>query len=187
MMKRLFVAIKVPPQQKLLNAYYHLKKEFIHEKIKWVDIENMHFTLKFVGNTHASDLQKLIDPLDKIAQNTEAFKLEVESLGVFGSRYNPRVIRAGIKKSEPLLEFGESILSKLDESGFERDRQNFVPHITLGRIKYLRDKNHLSKIMNHYQSVFFQSDHIKSFYLYESILQKEGPHYKVVKSFNLQP
>jgi 2'-5' RNA ligase len=185
-MKRLFVAIKILPQQRLLNTFYDLKKELKHEKINWVNEENLHFTLKFIGNTHAIDIQKVIEPLEDIALNTETFELEVEDLGVFGSRYKPRVIWAGIKKNTSLYELGENVLSGLDEAGFKRDRQNFVPHITLGRIKYIRNKNRLKEMVDRNRSKLFQKNLVKSFYLYESVLLKEGPSYEVVKSFNLQ-
>ena len=185
-MKRLFVAIKIPPQQKLLNAYYNLRREFNHEKINWVQIENLHFTLKFIGNTHASDIQKLIDALKRIALSKQAFELEIENLGVFGSRYKPRVIWAGLKKSDSLFKLSESILTKLDKAGFKRDRQNFVPHITLGRIKNFRDKDLLRKTIDSYKYASFQKNHIKTFYLYESFLQKEGPRYEILESFDLQ-
>jgi 2'-5' RNA ligase len=185
-MKRLFVAIKITPQQSLLNTFYHLKKELSTEKINWVNEENLHFTLKFIGNTHTSEVKNIIEALENIAYKTQTFELEVENLGVFGSRYNPRVIWVGIKKSESLLKLSENVLSGLDVAGFKRDRQNFVPHITLGRIKYIRDKNTLRKTIDTYNTGLLQTDLVKAFYLYESILRREGPHYEVLKPFYLQ-
>ncbi len=112
--------------------------------------------------------------------------MKLENLGIFGSRYDPRVIWAGLESNKPLTEFAENVLNKLDEEGFERGRQNFVPHITLGRIKHIRDKKNLKSVIDKNSPLIHQEEWVKSFYLFESILKPEGPQYKVVKTFNLQ-
>jgi len=186
MTKRLFIAVKIKPDQDFLNVFFSLKKELEYEKINWVDINNLHFTLKFLGKTETSEIANITETLEHIAQTTKAFDIKIENLGIFGSRYKPRVIWAGIEKSETLITLGENVLNKLDEIGFKRDRQNFIPHITLGRIKFIQDKVHLKQVIDKNKPQLLQHDQLKSFYLYESILTSEGPQYKVVKSFFLQ-
>ena len=185
-MKRLFVAVKIKPDPVFLNVFFRLKKDLQYEKINWVNEDNLHFTLKFLGKTETSEIANVTETLEQIAQTTKAFDITIENLGIFGSRYQPRVIWAGIEKSVSLLSLGENILNKLDKLGFKRDRQNFVPHITLGRIKHIRDKAHLKQVIDTNKPHLLQHDQLKSFYLYESILTPEGPQYKVVKSFFLQ-
>ena len=185
-MKRLFVAAKIKPDQDFLNVFFRLKKELQYEKINWVDEKNLHFTLKFLGKTATSEIAKITETLEHIAQTTNAMDIKIENLGIFGSRYDPRVIWAGIESSEPLLALGEKVLNKLNAAGFKRDRQNFVPHITLGRIKHIRDKKQLKVVIDKNKAIWHQHDRVDSFYLYESILKPEGPQYKVVKSFYLQ-
>lgn len=170
----------------MLNTLYALKKELQYEKINWVDEQNLHFTLKFLGKTVTSEIAKITETLAHIAQITKALEIKIENLGIFGSRYDPRVIWAGIESSEPLLALGENVLNKLDEAGFKRDRQNFVPHITLGRIKHIRDKKHLKVVIDKNKTNWHQYERVESFYLYESILKPEGPQYKVVKTFSLK-
>lgn len=185
-MKRLFVAVKIKPGPDLLNTLNRLKKELQYEKINWVDEKNLHFTLKFLGKTDEAEVTTITKALENIAQTTQAIDIRIENLGIFGSRYDPRVIWAGIESSETLLALGENILNKLDEAGFKRDRQNFVPHITLGRIKHIRDKKLLKVVIDRNKVIWHQNDRINSIYLYESILRPEGPQYKVVKTFHLQ-
>jgi len=185
-MKRLFVAVKIKPDQDFLNTFYRLKKELEYERINWVDENNLHFTLKFLGKTENSQIEKIINTLKKIATETQVLNIRIENLGIFGSRYDPRVIWAGIANSQPLSELAEKILNKLDEAGFKRDRQNFVPHITLGRIKHIRDKKHLKNIIDEKKSHIKQQFMVERILLYESILKPEGPHYKIVKAFELQ-
>ncbi len=150
-MKRLFIAIKIKPGQEFLNTYYGLKKDLSNEKIKWVNEDNFHFTLKFLGETDESLIAKISKILEKVSLNTQPIKLKIENLGPFGSRYNPRVIWAGIENNPQIAEFADKILNKLDEAGFTRDRQNFVPHITVGRIKNVNNKKHLKSIIDKYK------------------------------------
>lgn len=185
-MKRLFIAVKIKPDPDFLKTFYRLKKELEYEKINWVDENNLHFTLKFLGKTENTQIDTIISTLGKIASKTQMIQMNIENLGIFGSRYDPRVIWAGIACNKPLLELAENVLNKLDEAGFKRDRQNFVPHITLGRIKHIRDKKQLKRIIDENKALLHQEDFVKQIYLYESILKPEGPDYKVVKTFDLQ-
>ena len=185
-MKRLFIAIKIKPSQGFLNTYYSLKKDLVYEKIKWVNEDNFHFTLKFLGETDESFITDIINTLENVSLNTQPLKLKIENLGIFGSRYNPRVIWAGIENNPQITEFANEILNKLDEVGFKRDRQNFVPHITIGRIKNVHNKKHLKSTIDSHKSLLYQEDTINSFSLFESILTPEGPVYKKLKEFGLK-
>jgi 2'-5' RNA ligase len=69
--------------------------------------------------------------------------------------------------------------------GFEKDRQNFVPHLTVGRIRYFQDKALLRQETDKYKSIELQRELVNGFYLYESNLKPTGPVYKIVESFNL--
>ena len=185
-MKRLFIAIKIKPGQEFLNTYYGLKKDLSNEKIKWVKEGNFHFTLKFLGETDESFIAKISNTLNNVSLNTQPIKLKIENLGIFGSRYDPRVIWAGIENSSQIMELADKILNNLDEAGFKRDRQNFVPHITIGRIKNVHNKKHLKSIVDKHKRSLYQEDTINSFCLFESILTPEGPVYKTLKEFKLR-
>ena len=184
-MKRLFIAVKIKPCQEFLKVYYGLKKDLALEKIKWVNEDNFHFTLKFLGETEESIIAKIINALERVSINTKPIKLKIENLGIFGSRYNPRVIWAGIENSTQIDEFVNKILNKLDEAGFKRDRQNFVPHITVGRIKNVNNKKHLKSTIDKYKTSLYQEYTINEIYLFESVLRSDGPVYKVIKKFKL--
>ena len=184
-MKRLFVAVKIHPSPELLQVYYGLKKDLALEKIKWVEENNLHLTLKFLGNTYSSLMDTIIETLEVVASETSPFEMDIRNPGIFGSRYNPRVIWLGIEKSPQLTDLADKVLDGLDKAGFPRDRQNFVPHLTIGRIKHIREKKHLKNTIEKYQGKPLQKVLIKEFYLYESILMREGPVYKVIKKFTL--
>jgi 2'-5' RNA ligase len=110
----------------------------------------------------------------------------LQKSGIFGSRYDPRVIWLGTNNNQELTALGEDVLNSLDVAGFSRDRQNFVPHLTLGRIKQLTNKKYFQEVIAQYHETFFQKLTVEQFYLFESILQPSGPVYKVLKSYDLK-
>ncbi len=106
-------------------------------------------------------------------------------LSIFGSRYDPKVIWFGIEKNSVLEDLVQNIFTELTKCGWEKDRQNFVPHLTIGRIKELNDKPLFQKIVSKYNTVEIQDENVTEIILYESILRREGPLYVNVFSAKL--
>ena len=72
-------------------------------------------------------------------KNHKSFTIDFNRTGIFGSRYTPRVLWLGMQNTpQELYDLEEDLLTTFDNIGYLRDRQNFVPHITLGRIKKVR-------------------------------------------------
>ncbi len=184
-MKRIFAAIKIQPTEVFHNTYYQLKSKLKNEKIKWVELENIHITLKFFGETDESKIEGITELLTEIAQNHSPFTLELKDVGIFGSSYNPRVIWFGIEKSEQLTYLANDVLDQVGSLGFVRDRQNFVPHLTIGRIKFIDDKKRFQEVISRFKSIEIQEQKVDQFYLIESILRPQGPEYTILESFNL--
>lgn len=185
-MKRLFVAVKIHPDDNFIKLYNDLKAHFEQEKIKWVDLHNLHITLKFFGDTHSDQIPEIVDALYSIALQTEPFEVVLKKIGIFGSSYKPRVIWLGIDPANDLNQLGFNVLNAMDRIGFKKDRQNFVPHLTLGRIKYVENKNKLKEVVSTYSPHIVQKENIKEIILFESILKQQGPEYKIIKSLSLK-
>lgn len=185
-MKRLFVAVKVQPDNHFEEIYRELRKKLILDKIKWVESQNLHLTLKFLGKAPAEDLEKIHIVLQEVAARHSVFELALQHSGIFGSHYNPRVIWLGTNGKQELIALGEDVLDSFDTVGFERDRGNFVPHLTLGRIKQLTNKKYFQEVISQYHETLFQKQTIEKFYLFESILNRTGPIYKILKSYDLK-
>ena len=185
-MKRLFAAIKIYPSETFLQVYYGLKTNLKNDKIKWVDTKNIHITLKFFGETEEERIPEITDRLNEIAQNNSSFVLDIRNTGIFGSSYKPRVIWFGIEKNEQLTVLASEVLNAMDEIGFKRDRQNFVPHLTVGRIKYIDLKTRFQQTIDKYKSTEIQKQKVTGFNLYESILRPQGPEYRVIERFELK-
>ncbi len=182
-MKRLFVAVKLHPDENFLRVYYGLKRALHYEKIKWVEPENMHITLKFLGETPDSQIPVINRTLREVAGRHASFSFTLEKTGIFGSRYNPRVIWIGMQDAGEMKNLGEDILNSLHDAGFYRDRQNFVPHLTIGRIKHLENKKLFQKTIDKYKDTFLQQVTVDRFFLYQSILKRTGPVYIPLKEF----
>ncbi|MEZ5198210.1 MAG: RNA 2',3'-cyclic phosphodiesterase [Bacteroidales bacterium] len=185
-MKRIFVAVKVNSSPQLIQVFNQIKLELKRDKINWVDSRNIHVTLKFIGETHESRIPEIVTVLEEVGRNHSPFEFELKNIGLFGSSYNPRVLWMGIQKASSLIELANDVLECMDGIGFVRDRQNFVPHLTLGRIKRIDHKNHFQSIIDKYRHFDIQVQIVRSFYLIESVLRPSGPEYKILHTFDLK-
>ena len=185
-MKRLFVAIKIKPDKIFMNKFYELKWRLRHDNIKWVEDNNIHITLKFFGETEEKLFPEIVRVLSGIALETGIFKLSLRKLGIFGSSYDPRVIWVGIEPYDKLVSSMKLISSRMEPLGFQSDRQNFVPHLTLGRVKLIKDKHFFREVVDQSKGIESQEITIDNFILFESILKKEGPLYTALQTFTLR-
>lgn len=185
-MKRLFIAIKILPDQQFLNVYYQLLKQFENEPIKWVEPHNMHITLKFFGETEKVKIPEIIQATQLTALGFQASQIDIIKMGLFGSKYRPRVIWLGIKQEQLIINVARDLHKRLEPIGFKTDRQNFVPHLTIGRIKKeLVNKLMFQKTIDSFKDAFIQHAEINEIVLFESILKQTGPIYKKLERFEL--
>lgn len=182
-MKRLFAAAKINAGEVFLETLETLKKDLERDKINWTDLGNIHITLKFFGETNEDLIPSICDALDKSCRNIEPFNLKICNTGIFGSRYDPRVIWFGIDDCGKLGLLNTRIVENLKPLGYEADRQNFVPHLTLGRIKEIKDKKNFQNAINKVHDVFIQDNNIDELCLFESKLLTHGPVYTEIMQF----
>jgi RNA 2',3'-cyclic 3'-phosphodiesterase len=183
-MQRIFAAVKITPDKELTKLLKRLQTALANDKIKWVEPWNLHITLKFFGETTEDKVQEIAKVLDYIARPA-AFPLQCTELGVFGSAYKPRVVWLGVDDHGQLACLGNTITHAIQSLGYEPDRQNFVPHLTLGRINFLNDKKYFQQIINDNRSFVFVPQTVAAFHLFESKLSQSGPEYHIIKSYHL--
>lgn len=184
-MKRLFVAIPIYPEFELLNMISKMKNKFSHCKINWVNERNMHLTLKFMGEVDVSKLLSIKEKLNEALQSETTFTFNLKSIGSFGNSRDIKVIWAGIEECKKLIFLYQSIEEKLSEIGFEKENRKFSPHLTLGRVKYMADKNRFYGVQQVYKEKVIQTIEVNRIILFESILRQEGPIYKEMEIFSL--
>jgi len=185
-MKRLFVAVKINPDKAFFQTFRELRMSLSHEKIKWVEEYNIHITLKFFGETEEMRIPEITKVLESLASQINIFSISLSGLGIFGSRYNPRVIWTGIQPYRYLAGMIGRIHSGMTTIGFPVDRQNLVPHLTLGRVNQIGDKGGFQVLIDRYRKIESISMVIDHFILFESILMKEGPNYFNLKTFDFR-
>lgn len=185
MSKRLFLAIPISPEQQLISQRSFLMSNLSEERINWVKEENMHLTLKFIGKTSAKQIPELVKAVSRSIKEFNSFRIVLERIGIFGSNYQARVVWVGIQENNLLRDLQRGILKEFDKIGFSSDRQNFVPHFTLGRIKKIQHKDHFKRVMERTEKGFIQEVKVDSLVLFESVLTPEGPIYKTIKRFEL--
>ncbi len=184
--KRLFLAIKVNPQLNFIEQFNALKKDLNHESIKWVSENNLHLTLKFFGETDVKNIEGIVEALAEVLDSQQTFKLELQNIGIFGSSYQPKLIWAGVASFEELRSLWKNIRLQLQTLGYQSDRQNFVPHLTLGRIRKLSDKSFFQNIIKKYSEIKLQKLVVEKITLFESVLKPSGPIYQIIEEFPMK-
>jgi len=184
-MQRVFIAVNVHPESELLRMFSSLRAQLGAEKIKWVDPENIHLTLAFLGDTEEKKIKIIAGILKERCNGFQEFEFVLAGAGVFKNYSDPRVIWAGIELSEKLMMLNNIITEGLREYGFVVEDRPFNPHLTLGRIKSLRDTENLKSALEKYRDVVFQRVEVNEVTFYESILMKTGPIYRVLGTFGV--
>ncbi|MFA5779507.1 MAG: RNA 2',3'-cyclic phosphodiesterase [Elusimicrobiota bacterium] len=200
---RLFIAvnIKAETKNKIARIQSVLKKNC--DDVKWTSPENLHLTLKFLGEVDASrkDLisKKLRQaPLDKILYlmgqaiiGIKKFEIDFEKIGVYPFETAPRVLWLGVGEGkielENLAQKIESLLPEIADLGFEKEKKPFSAHLTLGRFKSpasAADKKLFDIVKK--PPIEKISDVVESVYLMKSTLTPRGPVYEVVEKFQLE-
>jgi RNA 2',3'-cyclic 3'-phosphodiesterase len=186
-MKRIFIALKVEAEKTLLHVISSLKSGLTNERIKWTNPENIHITLAFLGDTEERNIGIVSDMLAVNCNVIEMFNLTLKGAGVFRNYSDPRVLWIGIDASKELEQLNSLIMTGLRASGMLSEERPFNPHVTLGRIKEIRNKMVLRSEVEQYKDTIFQKVRVKEVILYESILLPNGPVYKPIGKYPLNP
>ena len=182
----MFVAIKIPVRKKLEETIFSLQEKLKDEKIKWVDPDNLHLTLFFLGDTPDPLLPDITSGLSKLAETSMQLKIRCSGLGVFRDFRDPKVIWVGIEPNPVLADLQSGIRSVLTELGFKPDNRPFSPHLTIGRPKWIRDKTTFRESIEAKNVGLFQESVVHEIILFESILTGRGPIYRSVKVCTLK-
>ncbi|MCF8885103.1 MAG: RNA 2',3'-cyclic phosphodiesterase [Nitrososphaerota archaeon] len=153
---------------------------------KDVEPENLHLTLWFLGELPRDKLEVVLEETSKT--KFRKFELKVKGLGYFpgGGRIN--VVWLGVEdKSRSLEDILNQLLSNLGKRGFKYDERGFTPHLTISRVKQVRDKNAAINLLRQLQEIEIGSQLVDSIKVKKSVLTSRGPIYSdllVVKSVN---
>lgn len=185
-MKRIFIALKVEAGETLLMMISSLKSVLSKDIVKWTNPDNIHITLAFLGDTDEKMIKPISSMLKEKCNGSGKFELILKGSGVFRNLSDPRIIWTGIEPSEKLMHLNEIIINGLKDLSIKMEGRPFNPHLTIGRIKHLNDKETLKAVIEQYQNSEIQLIPVNEVILYESILLQSGPVYKPIAKYNLE-
>lgn len=130
---RLFVALNPPKKER--DRIYRIAKVLreIRIPVRWVDPENYHVTLKFLGNLAENRINKVKEVLTRVASSTGGIDLLVQRFGAFPTIRRPNVIWVDVELTPSLRCLKQDVECALKDCGFTRETRVFHPHLTLGR------------------------------------------------------
>jgi RNA 2',3'-cyclic 3'-phosphodiesterase len=132
-------------RQNLAEIIQGLKKE-MPPVIKWMDIDNIHLTLKFLGDIKPEDINIMKKKLEFAFSGFDEFSLKIFNLGVFPNERKPKIIWVGASYPDPLKQLFSIVEETAFLLGYSKEQRDFTPHITLGRVRYNVSYQNLLKI-----------------------------------------
>ena len=185
-MKRTFIAVRIHPGEKMREIISFIRQMLSQEKIKWVDPEIMHITIAFLGDTDEKIITPVKGIIQQVTQNHLPFELVFTGAGVFKNLRDPRVIWIGTETNQFMQSLKAGLDNELSRFGFEKEIREFRPHLTLGRIKWIKNVSALEEAIKPYKDQEVQRELISEIIYYESILKPEGPVYLPLLSVPLK-
>jgi 2'-5' RNA ligase len=179
---RAFIAIDLPESVKsfLSKAQEALKPYGF--RVKWVRPQNIHLTLKFLGDTATADTDKIAEAMKLAARNCPIVSLTAIGIGVFPNVRRPRVIWAGLKgQLETLANLQQTLDAHLADLGFARDTRAFKSHLTLGRVKGKIASDRVKAAIDKLKEFESEPFETKQVILFKSELQPDGAVYTKVR------
>ena len=185
---RLFIAIELPEpvRRKIAEHIDRLRKELPDARASWTRQQNIHLTLKFLGDTPVERAEALSTALKVAASNVPGFEIEISGCGAFPTPRKPGVLWIGINDSSGALQkLHEALETECDRQGFLRDKRSFHPHLTIARLRHSHDARRLGEL---HQSCAFQSMtvQVKDACLIRSELSPGGSRYTVIARHHVQ-
>ena len=181
---RLFVAVDMSEDVRdKIYSLYDVIKSF---RLKPVEKENIHITLKFLGEVPDSRVDVVKERLEEV--KAKAFRMHLKGIGFFPSANHIRVVWVGVEEgNEEISQLAEKVENAVKRLGFKRDK-SFVAHATIARAKNLSpaDRKKLLKELEPYMNSDFGWMDVKDFRLKKSTLTPSGPIYTDLAVYSLE-
>jgi RNA 2',3'-cyclic 3'-phosphodiesterase len=183
----MFIAIELPvgTRKKLKDYIDGLRSALPDVRASWASQENLHLTLKFLGDTPVAEVEALSQAAQRVANSVNPFEIIIGGCGVFPSRGQPRVLWIGIDDpSGKLTELQQAIEEECDANGLAREPRPFHPHLTIARIRQPRGSRQLAAL---HKEIGFNREAIdvSELAVIRSELRSEGSRHTVISRHSL--
>lgn len=178
------MALDVPEPVRATLADLSAQLKKVCPSARWVRLEDVHITLKFIGEVPLEKLEQLRRALGELP-DFGPITVRFVGLGFFPSARRPRVFWAGVEADPKLAELAAAIEMKLEPLGIEPERRAFHPHLTLARLESPEGTQALREAVEALGSPEFGEETFSEFHLYQSVLKRSGAEYTRLVTYPL--
>ena len=134
---RVFIAVEIPLpiRQAIHDQTESLRAALGRYLVRWIPVENMHLTLKFLGDVSPANVKFISRLLTAETKNCAPFSMQIGGLGSFPTSRRARTIWIGIHAPAALTSLQHGIESAAARLGYESETRPFSPHLTIGRVR----------------------------------------------------
>lgn len=161
-------------------------KEFkqIDTRIKYVELANLHLTLKFFGDIDTNGLNLLEQAIANVLADFNAFNINIKGCGAFPNNNHIKVIWVGIDDDSIIRDLHDKLDKEFVRLGFDKDRK-FSTHLTIGRMKSAKNKDKVKSVIEEFEDVEIGEMEVSKISLKKSTLTPQGPIYEDLTVFEL--
>ncbi len=181
---RAFLAVDV--HENLTKKIIKVQNEFneLDVKIKFVEPENMHLTLKFFGDINKFKIDQINQIVARELRNADKFTLNLKSIGAFPSINKPKVLWIGTDKNRSFTNIQRLCDNGFQKIGFSKEKK-YNPHLTFGRVKNSKNNEQLINKLKQLNNITIGEMLVDEVTLKSSELTPSGPVYTNLKTFKL--
>jgi len=184
---RTFIAVDLPPSvlDTLGGISAQLQEKLPDTPVRWVNNQKMHLTLKFLGDVSTENVGMVEKTLMAEGAKRSPMELGIGGIGAFPKMRHPRVIWIGVEAPPDLFDLRRGIEDGVARLGYNYDKYEFTPHLTLGRISRkasAKDVRTVGNVLHDFQVGYIGAVRIEAVHLYRSDLSPEGAKYTCLYS-----
>jgi 2'-5' RNA ligase len=187
---RAFIPIEIPDEirSRLGHVIVQLEQSVPRGSVRWVPSQNVHLTLKFLGDVSEANYEVLIQLLETQAKLHSPFDISVGGLGAYPDQKRPRVIWVGIEADHELFLLQRAIDVETTRLGYGSETREYSPHLTIGRISRNANSEEVrlvGQVLGKFDLGFLGVSRIDHLHLYRSDLKPGGAVYTRLFSVTL--
>lgn len=178
-----FIAVEIPVNDKIQTFHDELSR--LPTKIKLVEPENIHITLKFLGETKKEHIANIQQIMKTSVQGLKPWNIRLQGTGVFPNNNYIKIIWIGIEQIGNLAEISKVLNLETATLGYKKEKRGFKAHLTIGRVNNAVGKNELIAVIDQYKDTNFNEVLIDKIMLKKSTLTPKGPIYETISTVHL--
>lgn len=183
---RIFVAVALDPALREAVVALERRLEDAGARLRWVRPENLHFTLRFLGQISEPQLIRVRKAARDASAGIAPFRIRLSGIGAFPNSRRPQVVWAGIRDgAEAMGGLARRLDDALAAERFPKEPRGFTPHLTLARVKDARQWGDLSRVLPTFEGEDVGEEEVRSLLVMESLLRPQGPIYTPVEEVRL--